>query len=105
MGVCMLIGGGAICLCHCIDTMCNWVLMCEGPKDILSMVTHVLCISRFYHLSDLCVCHIFIFPEVVGYLFIYLFGCLIATYLCKGIWFWPFMFHNFCDFLLQMCGD
>ena len=46
MGVCMLIGGGAMCLCRCNGIVCSGVLMCEGPKDIFPMVAHVLCVSE-----------------------------------------------------------
>ena len=46
--------------------------MCEGPKYILLVVTHVLGIYKFYSVGGLGVCHAFIFPEVVGEVMVYL---------------------------------
>jgi hypothetical protein len=48
--------------------------MYEGPEDIQSVITHVLCISKFKHLSGLGFCHMFVFPKLVG--FFDLFGYL-----------------------------
>jgi hypothetical protein len=44
------------------------VLMCEGPKDILHVIVHVLCVF----LGDLSICYILIFPGGVKEFLVYL---------------------------------
>ena len=53
--------------------------MCEGPKDIFPVVTHVLGISKFESLCNLDVCHTFSFPKMVRRFLVYLIICQKCT--------------------------
>ena len=48
MDVCMLIIGGAMCLCHFCGIVYSWGFdIYEGPKYVFSVVSHVLSVSEF----------------------------------------------------------
>ena len=49
MGVHMLTGGGAICLCHCGGTVCNWGFGVGGARRYSSC--GYPCIVHIYFLA------------------------------------------------------
>jgi hypothetical protein len=61
-----------MCPYHFVAQCAVWVLEFEGPKNVNSVITHVLGVAEFESLSKLGDCYFVVFPEVIGEFLVYL---------------------------------